>query len=142
MKKDILIAFLAGALLFSGCSSVGNTARDSNSAADQNERPEGSVSDENNYYRSLADFLRHVPGVIVSGPDTNAIVTVRGANSINAGVAPLFVVDGYAVGNSYYHVNNMLNPNDIDYIRVLKGPDAAIYGVRGANGVVEIVTKN
>ncbi len=45
------------------------------------------------------------------------------------------------MGTSYTHVNNMLNVNDINYVKVLKGSDAAIYGVRGGNGVILIVMR-
>ena len=135
MKKLILLSLLSTIFLFAGCASVDNTV------SKEGGRPEGSISDEKNYYQNLADYLRKVPGVNVQGNGNNAYVTIRGVNSFNSGNTPLYVIDGQAVGNSYSQANNILNPTDIDYVRVLKGPDAAIYGVRGANGVIEIVTK-
>lgn len=136
MKTTILLSILSLFLVFGGCSSVGSQV-----ANDNNGRPEGSISDDHDYYTSLADYLHQVPGVNVVGSGDNITVTIRGVNSFNSGVTPLYVIDGNAVGNSYSQANNMLSPRDIDYVRVLKGTDAAIYGVRGGNGVIEIYTK-
>lgn len=135
MKQIILLSILSLSLLFVGCGSVSNTV------ADDDSRPEGSVTDDKDYYRSLADYLRQVPGVNVQGSDESAYVTIRGISSFNSSNSPLYVVDGQAVGTNYSQANNLVDPIYIDYVRVLKGPDAAIYGVRGANGVIEIVTK-
>jgi TonB-dependent SusC/RagA subfamily outer membrane receptor len=73
-----------------------------------------------------------------SGEDTQ--VNIRGISTLNDN-SPLYVIDGHSIGNSYVEANKIVAPNDIDYVRVLKGPDASIYGVRGANGVIEIVTR-
>lgn len=134
MKKIILLSVLFLSLLFAGCGSVSNQVDDG--------RPEGSISDDNDYYTSLADYLRQVPGVNVQGSGESAYVTIRGISSFNSGNTPLYVVDGQAVGSSYTQANSIVDPRSIDYVRVLKGPDASIYGVRGANGVIEIVTKS
>ncbi len=99
------------------------------------------VNDDKDYFRDLGDFLRRVPGVNVAGTGNNQRVTIRGISSFNSGIEPLFVIDGQIAGTSYMEVNNRVNPRDIDHVRVLKGPDAAIYGVRGGNGVVLITTK-
>lgn len=64
-------------------------------------------------------------------------VVIRGVASINTSTNPLYVVDGVVMEN--FH---LLNPNDIDRIEVLKdASSAAIYGARGANGVVIVTTK-
>jgi len=67
------------------------------------------------------------------GGQTN--VRIRGYNSINASNAPLYIVDG-VIGAS------LVNPNDIESLEVLKDASAtAIYGARGANGVIIVTTK-
>jgi TonB-dependent starch-binding outer membrane protein SusC len=64
-------------------------------------------------------------------------IRIRGINSINSSVDPLYVVDGVVGVNA-----NALNPNDIESLEVLKDASAtAIYGARGANGVIMITTK-
>ena len=65
-------------------------------------------------------------------------VVIRGQATINASSDPLYVVDGVVMENFY-----LMNPNDIESMEVLKDASAtAIYGARGANGVVVITTKN
>lgn len=66
-------------------------------------------------------------------------IRVRGISSINAGNAPLIVVDG----SPYDGDMNSINPGDIASMTVLKdAASAALYGARGANGVVIITTKS
>ncbi|WP_276502784.1 SusC/RagA family TonB-linked outer membrane protein [Terrimonas pollutisoli] len=74
----------------------------------------------------------------VSGePGVAPQIRIRGIGSISAGPDPLYVVDGYPVGSI-----ETLNPNDIESIDILKDASAtAIYGSRGANGVIIINTK-
>ncbi len=66
-------------------------------------------------------------------------INVRGVRSISAGQTPLYVVDGMVIQNG--GIDN-INPSDIETIDVLKDASAtAIYGSRGANGVILITTK-
>ena len=72
-------------------------------------------------------------------------ITVRGPGGVRTGSTPLFVLDGLALDNSSTgggNPLNFLNPQDIASIDVLKDASAtAIYGARGANGVILITTK-
>ncbi len=82
-----------------------------------------------------------VPGVDVSintsAPGEPAKIRIRGTSSINSGLDPLFVVDGVIGVDA-----TTLNPNDIASLEVLKDASStAIYGARGANGVIIITTK-
>jgi TonB-linked SusC/RagA family outer membrane protein len=71
-------------------------------------------------------------------PGTSATIRVRGNNSITAGANPIFVVDGLIMEGNFENIN----PSDIASMDVLKDASAtAIYGSRGANGVVVITTK-
>ncbi|RKD86371.1 TonB-dependent receptor [Mangrovibacterium diazotrophicum] len=89
-----------------------------------------------------------------SSPGGGVSITIRGGNSVNGDNGPLYVIDGFPVtsnnetrsaGSSGYVSPNSLssiNPNDIESIEVLKDASAtAIYGARGANGVILITTK-
>lgn len=82
----------------------------------------------------------------VSGaPGSGTSIKIRGAGSIGAGNDPLYVVDGMPYSSGFDQNMNPLNfisPNDIESITVLKDASStAIYGSRGANGVIMITTK-
>ena len=102
-----------------------------------------------------------IPGMVITqttGLSGGAVkVQIRGQNSVRNGTTPLFIVDGVpyqptvavtttfgdygALGNEISALN-FINPGDIESIDVLKDADAtAIYGSRGANGVILITTK-
>lgn len=82
-----------------------------------------------------------VAGVFIQNsakPGEAASIKIRGNNSIQYGTSPIYVIDGLLVDQGF----EILNPNDIATIDVLKDASAtAIYGARGANGVVVITTK-
>jgi len=109
-----------------------------------------------------------VPGAVITqnsgAPGGGVQVQIRGSNTVNGAYQPLYVIDGVIVNNDANQiglnsitgagggitssqdqsVNRVadLNPDDIEDIQVLKGPSAgAIYGSRGANGVIVITTK-
>jgi TonB-linked SusC/RagA family outer membrane protein len=73
-------------------------------------------------------------------PGSVTSIRIRGTGSISAGNEPLYVIDGFPVGQ---REANQLLPSDIESVTVLKDASStAIYGSRGANGVVLITTKN
>lgn len=84
-----------------------------------------------------------IAGVVVSSGDgqigAEASITIRGNNSLTQSNEPLYVIDGFPTESS---MAVALNPADIQSIDVLKDASAtAIYGARGANGVIVITTK-
>lgn len=87
-----------------------------------------------------------VAGVFVNTsakPSDDASIKIRGSNTINSGATPIYVIDGVVMDNgSFGGTFNSVNVNDIASIQVLKDASAtALYGSRGANGVVLITTK-
>ncbi|MEP5613435.1 MAG: SusC/RagA family TonB-linked outer membrane protein, partial [Cyclobacteriaceae bacterium] len=71
-------------------------------------------------------------------PGADPRIQVRASSSVNGNASPLIVVDGYPISGSLATVN----PNDIESLEVLKdAASAAIYGSRGANGVILVTTK-
>ena len=91
-----------------------------------------------------------ISGVQISSssgaPGAGSFIRIRGATSVNADSRPLFVVDGVPLSNDGNTAQNnplsFLNPSDIESVTVLKdASSAAIYGARGANGVILIETK-
>lgn len=106
----------------------------------------GSVSEED-FNRGIITspeqlIQGRVPGVNVTqrsgDPSSSSVVTIRGVGTVRTGSSPLYVVDGVALSGN----GDFINPKDIESIDVLKDASAtAIYGSRGANGVVIITTK-
>lgn len=108
----------------------------------------------------LAALEGWVPGLVITQsnglPGAGFTVLLRGQNSLAQGAQPFFVIDGVpfaSLNNSLSNISSglaanalspfsMLDPYDIESITVLKDADAtAIYGSRGANGVILITTK-
>ena len=100
-----------------------------------------------------------VAGVFVNRPASTASgsskILIRGNNSLRTNSMPLFVIDGIPINNEggssanqwggfdYGDGISNINPNDIETMTVLKGPNAtALYGQRGNNGVILITTKS
>lgn len=87
-------------------------------------------------------------------PNGGLNISIRGGSSVNASNSPLYVIDGYPVqgdnvsssvglGNATTSPLQGINPSDIESIEILKDASAtAIYGSRGANGVVIVTTKS
>ncbi len=124
MNKVLLISIVA--LLASCSSSRWATSR-------------GEV--ENNYLNFASTIEGKEPGVLLDNPGDPTVspsILIRGINSLNANTHPLIILDGM----TYDGPLNMINPNDIESVKVLKNPsETAIYGMRGGNGVVVITTK-
>ncbi|WP_372643282.1 SusC/RagA family TonB-linked outer membrane protein [Ancylomarina sp.] len=72
-------------------------------------------------------------------PGAAASIRIRGVSSINAGTEPLVIMDGVPISNGDF---SSLNVNDIESISILKdAASTAIYGARGANGVIVVTSK-
>jgi TonB-linked SusC/RagA family outer membrane protein len=93
---------------------------------------------------ALDAMVGQAPGLQIwqgnSAPGQLSSVVIRGIASISAGYEPLFVVDGFPTSQANA---NAINPTDIQSVEILKDASAtAIYGSRGANGVILITTKS
>ena len=136
-----LTALLAAALVAgAGCGSAG-------AAAGRDHDPDTvDADDTSRSARRVEEMLRgQVAGVSVQqGPDGRLAIRIRGSQ--NSGLVgttndPLFVIDGLPIELGAGGALDGLNPRDIQSIRVLKNAaDTALYGARGANGVVLITT--
>lgn len=93
----------------------------------------GRIDAENSniHFTSIYEMLGTQPGIIVRGKN----IFIRGINSVNDS-QPLFVVEGIVVSDI-----DDIHPESVKSINILKGPSAAIYGSRGANGVIMISLK-
>jgi len=85
-------------------------------------------------YHDIYEYIQgKVPGVMVRGDK----IIIRGVSTIAQSTDPLFIVDGVPMESIGW-----VNPNNVKSISVLKdGSECAIYGSRGANGVIVITTK-
>ncbi|MFD2571201.1 SusC/RagA family TonB-linked outer membrane protein [Spirosoma soli] len=108
---------------------------------------------ETNLVNALSGRIAGVQVTNSNGaPGASSRMLIRGASSIGSNNQPLFVVDGVPIDNGNYGSGTgvdygngaaSLNPDDIESMSVLKGPSAAaLYGSRGANGVVLITLKS
>ena len=149
MKRTILVVIATLPLLLFGCgtSKIVSTAGTDDSVnigytSTSKNKMSGSVghvkNKDNRVYDSIFDYFRDkVPGVRVEGSDpASTKVYIRGINSIEAPSDPLFIVDGVTVDD----ISN-INPYEVKSVDVLKDSEAAIYGVRGTNGVIIILLK-
>ncbi len=93
------------------------------------------VGEDASQYSNILQYMQgKVSGVQIIG---NSVI-IRGINTFYGSTDPLFLMDGIPIDASAV---SSLNPNDIEYIEILKGPEAAIYGSRGANGVIAFYSR-
>ena len=125
-----------------------------------------SASQRDNFINALQGRVAGLQVATSSGmPGSSSTVLIRGVNSISSSNQPLYVIDGMPISNNTAASNSFvasknsstsfenrtvdfsnraqdINPNDIETITVLKGPEAAaLYGVDAANGAIIITTK-
>jgi len=150
-RKGIALLSAIAMLLLAGCGSSGNMGQQSSSS---------STGDE---YMTLADHLRRINGVTISGSGNHAKVMLRGTRGISTvsrGLGtpenktnlnlrddddqkqPLFVLDGQKVGRSYPDVRDMLAPGQIKSVKLLSASEASRYGSESGYGVIEITTRS
>lgn len=131
MKNKIYLIALFCFLGFYGCGSSSSMS--------------GSSPSERSFdqYANLAQALRSVGGVTVSGNDSNPNIILRGGGGGGiAEVQPLFVIDNVVIGNSYAQANSVITPSNIKSIRVLNGMAATNrFGQEGRGGVILITSK-
>ena len=102
------------------------------------ERVKDSI-DSKRTYNNIIDMLRMEPGVsIIGSGDDGSMPTmyIRGIGTNSKNFQPLFVVDGVRTEDILY-----VQPENVHSITVIKDGTSSIYGMEGANGVIEIRTK-
>ncbi|MEM8601499.1 MAG: TonB-dependent receptor plug domain-containing protein [Bacteroidota bacterium] len=141
------LAFLAFFGLFlAGCVITDATVEEGDTPTDGEYNPDR-VEAEDLEGRPIArveDMLRgQVAGVRVSESGGNLVIQIRGGSSSLYGqTSPLFILDGLPIQPTPSGALTGVNPQDVASIEVLKNAaDTAIYGSRGANGVILITTK-
>ena len=124
MKARFILFAIAGLLAFTLAAS----------AQDQEARKDSKVQ-----YSTIIDMLRREPGITVGQASTGSMprILIRGIGTNTEQTQPLFVVDGVITDNITY-----ILPDEVYSIEVIKDGTASMYGMQGANGVIEITTKS
>lgn len=132
MKNALFFCLLLVSItLTTACDTSSRTATDARNPLDQQ------------FNNSLADVLRKNTGLQVMGSGDNVKILVRGISSIKLNTQPLYVIDGVPIGNDYAAANNLINPNDITKVKVLRSTSELVqWGENGNNGVIIIETRN
>ncbi|MDX1637811.1 MAG: TonB-dependent receptor plug domain-containing protein [Balneolaceae bacterium] len=139
-NSAFLLLALVAVMIFTGCATTENGNRTSGGASVESAYGRSGVIVDNPNI-NFTDYLRRIPGISVRGSGPGAYITIRGINTINGNPHPLFVIDGQRVGRNFSSVYNMINMHDVNNIQVLKGAEAATYGIQGAGGVILINTR-
>lgn len=89
---------------------------------------------------TLMDQIRRLPGISMRN---GVPIFVKSTSSINPGVPiePLYVLNGYVLGNSFRDVDQLVDNVNVEKIEVLTDSEASFYGSRAANGVILITTR-
>lgn len=131
------LAFVVAAFLLAGCAS-GSGVRE---AEDPNV-VEGDDIERRGIERIEAMLRGQIAGVQVEQKGNDLVIRIRGGEGFGYSTGdPLFVIDGFPIAFGADGALRGLNPHDVASIRVLKNvSETALYGARGANGVVLITT--
>ena len=136
-EKTISLGLILVALAISAC-----TVKKAGVSSDIPSATATSVEVGTNNTLQLVDYLRRVPGLQIDQRGNVVNVMIRGANSISGDNSPLFVIDRQPVGTSYDDAASAVDINDIKTVNIIKGAEGQqMYGMRGANGVIQIITK-
>ena len=136
MKKLLFAIVLFAGVLTLSCSSSKKADSDKKTTSSkyQKEEFDGSLS--------LEAHLRKHTGVTIRGAGQDAQVIIRGTSSMNGDNEAVFVVNGRLIEGGLRSASQIVPVAEIKSIKVLKpGSQTAIYGIKGANGVVEIKLK-
>lgn len=130
-------------LLLVGMVTACSTPRASGDTARNLEEQRSTVTDVNLASGvDLTAFIRRLPGVQVQGEGAEALIRVRGTNTLNSNPEPLYIVGGMNMGHSFSEIYASVDLQMVEEIRVLKDPsETGIYGVQGGSGVIVIELK-
>jgi len=134
--------------LFFGCSHAARTGQSQPDNAPAKDPTAGRTITAEEIERSPSRPIEQIlmdrfPGVVVTRNSAGQLsIRIRGATTIHGSTEPLYVIDGVAIKPGPGGSLEGINPYDIESIEVLKdAANTAMYGVRGANGVIVIKTK-
>jgi TonB-dependent SusC/RagA subfamily outer membrane receptor len=120
-------------LMLAACGSSEGTASGDRSLRE-------SLEEKNRISVSLLNQIRRIPGIALRN---GVPVFTKATTDISVGIPiePLYVLNGYPVGNSFSDVNQIVDNVNVQKIETMTDSEASFYGSRGANGVILITTK-
>lgn len=126
-------------LLGMACTALVLSCGPSKNAAASNQNLEETLENKNRVAITLMTRIRRLPGIALR---SGVPVFTKNTNSISSFVPiePLYVLDGYIVGNSFQDIDQLVDNNNVEKIEVLSDSDASFYGSRASNGVIKITT--
>lgn len=133
LKKFIPLLILCNILFFSCASSS-----DSNATEKNLPRTVESTNEQ-----TMAEIMQKLSGVQVRGSGNDTTVRVMVGNYFNEPYTePLFLLNGVSYADNFLSVQNGINPQDVKSVQVYKTPaELGRFGLRGANGVIDINLK-
>ena len=150
-KKTISFIFLCNILFFSCVTSNNSSYSEPDIQRNMNSNPRIVNS---KYETSMAQIIQQLSGVVVQGSGNNTRVIVMTGNFFTHSTSesenyypnqfsePLFLLNGSTYSNDFQSVQNSINPQDVKSVEVYKKPDElGRYGIRGSNGVINIILK-
>lgn len=129
--RSILLLFIISTTIISCGSSQKSTTTKSNIKEE--------LEEKNRTNFTLLQRLSQMPGIV----SRNGVpVLTKTSNSFsNTGTQePLYILDGYEIGNSFSSLNEAVKSFNVKNIKILSSADAAMYGTRASNGVIVITT--
>ncbi len=130
MKNLIPLFLFILAIPFASCSSSKNPSYSKYAAQE--------IQTQNNKTIDLIDRIRRLPGITLRG---GIPYFIKSANQISGtATEPLYVLNGYILGNSFESLDQLVDSATVKDIEVLSGSEAGSYGSRGASGVIKITT--
>lgn len=97
------------------------------------------LEQKNRVALGLLQRIRQKPGIIIRG-GVPVFTKMQTDLSGTRPIEPLYILDGYIVGNSFRAVNGLVSAVDVEKIEIFTGPETSFYGSRGGGGVIKITT--
>ncbi len=131
MKWKVLPVCLS--IFLASCGSSGHTTASQPSVKE-------SLENQNRIGISLLNQIRRMPGITIRN---GVPVFTKSTHDISIGspIEPLYILNGYPVGNSFADVDQLVDNVNVEKIEALTDTEASFYGSRAANGVILITTK-
>lgn len=129
MRQFLTILLTASILVFTSCKST--------SKSTNKESLEEVINERERTTMSLLNRIQRIRGVIIHNGTPSF---GKGNNSLEGNGEPLYIVDDYAVGNSFSSVNELVDSFSVKKVEGLSGSEASFYGSRAASGVIKITT--